>query len=212
MQSLLENNDGVEMKDEAQLIASMPFGHSPLNRLSVQTHHKSFLLVYTITFIEVLVFFNTRLAYTWLQHANWWLLHHSPYGNLLRHRSFKGLLTLKNSYLWFYPQYESYHMLFRETPKVTSKCPQTLSTIYSSRLSHHWIILPFGHESWPLAYAFFKAFPLGIGLFFWVLFPFWIIIIGKLLPLARWASIPSSDFLRHHRIPSPMHCFLVHVL
>jgi len=155
--------------------------------------------------------FTLRQMCIWTQHANWWLLYQVPQGNLLYHYSTQAV-NLGSILHGF-----TYRTVYR-TLCFSVKCPSflehlsRLSCQYPSHLSHHWIILPSGHESWPLAYAFCKTFPLGIGLFFWVLFLFWIIIIGKLLPLMRWASIPSSDFLHHYRIPSPMHCFLVHVL
>ncbi len=124
----------------------------------------------------------------------------------------KTLLALESLRQWCYPQRRPYHALFREMPRVSPKHPQcptvTNGITFIPSLDYPSI--------WPRKLAISLCLLQDISswnrLIFWVLFPFWIIVISKLLPLTRWASIPSSDFLHHHRIPSPMHCFLVHVL
>ena len=82
------------VEDEVRLRTSVTFGYSPSNRLPVLAHHKLITIIHH-HLLWVLTYFYVRLVHNWVQHANWWLLHHTPYSNLLCHHSFKDSSPLK---------------------------------------------------------------------------------------------------------------------
>ena len=173
------------MEDEVRLRTSVTFGYSPSNRLPVLAHHK----LITIThhhLLWVLTHFYVRLVHNWVQHANWWLLHHAPYGNLLCHHSLKEYHPLENPRLWRYPQRRPYHMLFSEMPwkPKLSKHPQRLTVTncitFIPSLDYPSIWL---RKLAISLISFTRYFLMEIGLFLEFFIRFQFIIIGKLLPL-----------------------------
>ena len=92
--------------------------------------------------------FTLRQMCIWTQHANWWLLYQVPQGNLLYHYSTQAVN------LGSIPHGFTYRTVYR-TLCFSVKCPSFLEHLsqfscqYPSHLSHHWIILSSGHESWP---------------------------------------------------------------
>jgi len=118
------------MEDEVRLRTSVTFGYSPSNRLPVKAHHKQLTITY-YQLIWVLTSFNVRLVHDWTQHANWWLLHRVPHGNLCVTTHPKTYLALGSLHQWCYPQRRPYHALFREMPRVSPKHPQCLTVTNS---------------------------------------------------------------------------------
>ena len=170
------------MEDEVRLRTSVTFGYSPSNRLPMLAHHKLITIIH-YRLLWVLTYFYARLVHNWVQHANWWLLHHTPHGNLLCHHSPKEV-----SFPWEHSINGVTHNVCR-TMCFSVKCISFLTHLQRLPLVHVTFIPSLDYPSiWLRKLAislisFTRYFLMGIGLFIEFFIRFQFIIIGKLLPL-----------------------------